>query len=212
LQFIRDKLQRIKKDEKEIKEVQPDLNENKTRSRNQNSDSPAQKEVLKERSKRRQGPGRRQESAVRPDDQVAAHKDGTRKRLKRWDISQFPVEAVEGKTRFHDLRLPNSIMHAIADLGFQYCTPIQAEILPETLRERDASGQAQTGTGKTAAFLIAIIYPPQDCHGIWRNGLSETEAPVQRKSGGCAGSDSRPASGFFQTESSHFRQSGNPGN
>jgi ATP-dependent RNA helicase RhlB len=157
LQFIRDKLQRIKKDEKEIKEVQPDLNENKTRSRNQNSDSPAQKEVLKERSKRRQGPGRRQESAVRPDDQVAAHKDGTRKRLKRWDISQFPVEAVEGKTRFHDLRLPNSIMHAIADLGFQYCTPIQAEILPETLRERDASGQAQTGTGKTAAFLIAIF-------------------------------------------------------
>ncbi|MCB0303763.1 MAG: DEAD/DEAH box helicase, partial [Calditrichaeota bacterium] len=48
-------------------------------------------------------------------------------------------------------------MHAIADQGFQYCTPIQAEILESTLAGRDASGQAQTGTGKTAAFLITIF-------------------------------------------------------
>ena len=48
-------------------------------------------------------------------------------------------------------------MHAIMDLGFQYCTPIQAEILPSTLSGKDASGRAQTGTGKTAAFLIAVI-------------------------------------------------------
>lgn len=48
-------------------------------------------------------------------------------------------------------------MHAIADLGFQYCTPIQAEILPSTLKGRDAGGRAQTGTGKTAAFLITVI-------------------------------------------------------
>ena len=48
-------------------------------------------------------------------------------------------------------------MHAIHDLGFQYCTPIQAEILPSTLSGKDASGRAQTGTGKTAAFLIAVI-------------------------------------------------------
>lgn len=74
-----------------------------------------------------------------------------------WDISQFRVEPAEGKTRFQDLNLPNSIMHAVADLGFRYCTPIQAAILPATLTGRDASGQAQTGTGKTAAFLIAIF-------------------------------------------------------
>ena len=48
-------------------------------------------------------------------------------------------------------------MHAIADLGFAYCTPIQAEILPSTLAGRDAFGRAQTGTGKTAAFLISIL-------------------------------------------------------
>jgi len=48
-------------------------------------------------------------------------------------------------------------MHAIYDLGFEYCTPIQAEILPSTLEGRDSTGRAQTGTGKTAAFLITII-------------------------------------------------------
>lgn len=48
-------------------------------------------------------------------------------------------------------------MHGIADLGFQYCTPIQAEMLPATLTGSDAFGRAQTGTGKTAAFLITIL-------------------------------------------------------
>ncbi|MDP2106924.1 MAG: DEAD/DEAH box helicase, partial [Desulfobulbaceae bacterium] len=48
-------------------------------------------------------------------------------------------------------------MHAIADLGFQYCTPIQAKTLAGTLSGLDAIGQAQTGTGKTAAFLISLM-------------------------------------------------------
>ncbi|MCX6137569.1 MAG: DEAD/DEAH box helicase [Ignavibacteriales bacterium] len=48
-------------------------------------------------------------------------------------------------------------MHAISDLGFTYCTPIQAEILPTTLKGDDATGKAQTGTGKTAAFLLTIL-------------------------------------------------------
>jgi ATP-dependent RNA helicase RhlB len=48
-------------------------------------------------------------------------------------------------------------MHAISDLGFQYCTPIQAGILQHTLAGADATGRAQTGTGKTAAFLITIL-------------------------------------------------------
>ncbi|HLA28229.1 MAG TPA: ATP-dependent RNA helicase RhlB [Syntrophales bacterium] len=74
-----------------------------------------------------------------------------------WRISQFKVSPAEGKTRFHDFDLPDPLMHAISDLGFQYCTPIQAEILPSALSGKDASGRAQTGTGKTAAFLIAVI-------------------------------------------------------
>ncbi len=74
-----------------------------------------------------------------------------------WDVSQFEVPAAEGLTRFHDLDLPAEIMHAVADLGFQYCTPVQAEILPRVLAGSDATGKAQTGTGKSAAFLINIF-------------------------------------------------------
>ena len=74
-----------------------------------------------------------------------------------WDVSQFKIPPVEGKTRFHDFDLPNPLLHAICDLGFEYCTPIQAEILPSSLSGKDASGKAQTGTGKTAAFLITVI-------------------------------------------------------
>lgn len=73
-----------------------------------------------------------------------------------WDVSQFEVPDAQGQRRFHDLDLPVKIMHAIADLGFQYCTPIQAEILPKALTGSDATGKAQTGTGKSAAFLISI--------------------------------------------------------
>ena len=76
---------------------------------------------------------------------------------KSWDPSQFQVPAKEGATRFQDLDLPVEIMHAVADLGFQYCTPIQAAILPKTLLGVDAAGRAQTGTGKTAAFLISLF-------------------------------------------------------
>jgi ATP-dependent RNA helicase RhlB len=74
-----------------------------------------------------------------------------------WRVDEFLVPLADGKLRFHDLELPPEIMHAIYDLGFTYCTPIQAEILPSTLAGKDASGRAQTGTGKTAAFLISIF-------------------------------------------------------
>ncbi len=74
-----------------------------------------------------------------------------------WNINQFQVPEVEGKTRFHDLDLPDEVMHAIQDLGFEYCSPIQARSLPYALNGQDVVGKAQTGTGKTAAFLIAII-------------------------------------------------------
>jgi len=74
-----------------------------------------------------------------------------------WKLEDFAVEPQEGKTRFHDFKLSADLMHAIHDLGFPYCTPIQAQVLGFTLRGQDAIGRAQTGTGKTAAFLISII-------------------------------------------------------
>ena len=74
-----------------------------------------------------------------------------------WNISAFKVPVLEGKMRFHDLNLPVEIMHAISDLKFEYCTPVQKEILVAALSGKDATGRAQTGTGKTAAFLITIF-------------------------------------------------------
>jgi ATP-dependent RNA helicase RhlB len=82
---------------------------------------------------------------------------GKKQAPQMWDISQFDVPEAEGEIRFHDLNLPDVLMHAIQDLGFKYCSPIQAQILPHTLKGLDAIGKAQTGTGKTAAFLITMI-------------------------------------------------------
>ncbi|MGD9599483.1 MAG: DEAD/DEAH box helicase [Steroidobacteraceae bacterium] len=59
--------------------------------------------------------------------------------------------------RFSDLDLVPPVMQGIRDAGFDRCTPIQAETLPIALAGRDVAGQAQTGTGKTAAFLVAIF-------------------------------------------------------
>ena len=74
-----------------------------------------------------------------------------------WDVSQFAVPPVEGRIRFHDFDIPAQIMHGVADLSFNYCTPIQSAVIKHTLEGGDATGRAQTGTGKTAAFLITIL-------------------------------------------------------
>ena len=74
-----------------------------------------------------------------------------------WTVDQYQVEPAEGKTRFHDFDLPSELMHAVSDLGFQYCSPIQALSLEHALAGKNVAGKAQTGTGKTAAFLVAIL-------------------------------------------------------
>ena len=58
-------------------------------------------------------------------------------------------------TRFQDFNLPAELLQGIEETGFSFCTPIQAETLPIALDGHDVAGQAQTGTGKTAAFLVA---------------------------------------------------------
>jgi ATP-dependent RNA helicase RhlB len=61
-------------------------------------------------------------------------------------------------TRFDSLGLEPALMQGIQDAGFTNCTPIQAQTLPIALKGHDVAGQAQTGTGKTAAFLIAMYH------------------------------------------------------
>ncbi|WP_148863064.1 DEAD/DEAH box helicase [Marinobacter fonticola] len=71
------------------------------------------------------------------------------------NTTEVPVD--EGKTRFTAFDLDGKLQKAIGEIGFEFCTPIQAETLPLTLAGHDLIGQAQTGTGKTAAFLITAI-------------------------------------------------------
>ena len=61
------------------------------------------------------------------------------------------------KTRFDSFTLSDDILAGLQDAGFEFCTPIQAESLPPALANQDVAGQAQTGTGKTAAFLVATL-------------------------------------------------------
>ena len=84
-----------------------------------------------------------------------------------WKLEDFSIPEVEGSDRFHDFALPLPLMHAVADLGYEYCTPIQSNALPWALSDYDVTGQAQTGTGKTAAFLIAVLTR------FWENPLPQ---------------------------------------
>jgi ATP-dependent RNA helicase RhlB len=73
----------------------------------------------------------------------------------------------EGNISFASLDLPEELQEGIKKTGFTHCTPIQGETLPLALKGKDVAGQAQTGTGKTAAFLIATF------NHLLRNPLPE---------------------------------------
>jgi ATP-dependent RNA helicase DeaD len=61
------------------------------------------------------------------------------------------------KCSFNDLGLSKEILAAVADLGFEEASPIQAEAIPVILSGQDVIGQAATGSGKTAAFAIPVL-------------------------------------------------------
>ena len=95
---------------------------------------------------------------MRPGGEISAEELAARKAAHdAWSLDSFVVEPMEGKRRFHDFDLPSEVMHGIADLGFKYCTEIQALSLEQALAGKNIAGKAQTGSGKTAAFLVAIL-------------------------------------------------------
>lgn len=114
---------------------------------------------------RQSGKGRRGPAPVntaanqmRPGGEISDVEVAARKAAhEAWDPTSFVVEPMEGKKRFHDFDLPSEVMHGIADLGFKYCTEIQALSLEQALQGKNIAGKAQTGSGKTAAFLVAIL-------------------------------------------------------
>ena len=67
------------------------------------------------------------------------------------------IAEFEGQTSFSDMDIPEPIKRALDEMHFKVTTQIQERLLPIALAGRDAAGKAQTGTGKTAAFLIAIF-------------------------------------------------------
>ena len=114
------------------------------------------------RQRHERGPGEERPlsnpNARRPGGAVADEEQAKRRtEHASWSVDQYQVEPAEGKKRFQDFDLPTEILHAVADMGFQYCTPIQAQSLEHALAGKNVTGKAQTGTGKTAAFLLAIL-------------------------------------------------------
>lgn len=67
----------------------------------------------------------------------------------------YEIPAHNKKTRFTDLNIKKELLAGIMDLQFEYCTPIQASSIKPIIAGRDIAAKAQTGTGKTAAFLIS---------------------------------------------------------
>ncbi len=69
---------------------------------------------------------------------------------------------------FSELDLPSEVQQGIEHVGFTACTPVQEAVIPRAVRGEDVAAQAQTGTGKTAAFLISLFtrmirVPARDC-------------------------------------------------
>ena len=58
---------------------------------------------------------------------------------------------------FEDLKLKRQFLHAVEDLGYTVPTPIQTQAIPRILAGQDLIGVAQTGTGKTAAYVLPLL-------------------------------------------------------
>ncbi|MEE4165160.1 MAG: DEAD/DEAH box helicase [Desulfocapsaceae bacterium] len=79
-----------------------------------------------------------------------------KKKKKDWSLADFQVVPVPGCSRFHDFEIDLRVMRGVASQKFQYCTPIQEKALPVVLNSQDLVARAQTGTGKTAVFLVGL--------------------------------------------------------
>jgi ATP-dependent RNA helicase DeaD len=72
-------------------------------------------------------------------------------------MSAVPADAIENTASFADLALSDPVLRALADVGYESPSPIQAQTIPVLLSGKDMLGQAQTGTGKTAAFALPAL-------------------------------------------------------
>src|SRR5438309_1813583 len=82
-------------------------------------------------------------------------------------LPQHPVEVTDRS--FESLGLSAPILHGVRSVGFEHPTPIQAAVIPTAVEGRDLVGLAQTGSGKTAAFVLPIA--ERLTHGSGIRGL-----------------------------------------
>ncbi len=105
------------------------------------------------------------------------HGNGNKRRLPTFDPSQFinknPVEAKEEhytpQNDFTTFGLDPRLVHTVLDMGFSIPSPIQDKVIPVILEGNDVIGLAETGTGKTAAFLLPLIH--KTLKDSWRQTL-----------------------------------------
>ncbi|MGB0733470.1 MAG: ATP-dependent RNA helicase RhlB [Pontibacterium sp.] len=124
------------------------------------STNPAESSASKSKSKNSRGEGR----PPRHRNRNRRHNNNHRR---SWSATEYKLKDDSDAIRFDELGLPDQVLQAIDDLGFEQATPIQGATIPLALKGKDIIGKAQTGTGKTAAFLLGIItdlidYPLSD--------------------------------------------------
>ena len=132
--------------------------ENKTKSSGRKPKSGKKETARKPRGKGQSGPAPSRRKSVR---EKKVSRKAPEKKPEKKEIPPMPelieIEPAEGKKRFSDFPVAKEVLAGTQDLGFKYCTLIQEKCLPYALEGRDLAAKAQTGTGKTAAFLTAAM-------------------------------------------------------
>ncbi len=128
----------------------------RSRSARQESDrrsSPQQEEGAPKRRRRRRSSGARKPATSAP----AVPQEQREPESLSTSYKPKNIVAFDGQLVLADMDIPDPVKRALDEMHFKVTTPIQAQLLPIALAGRDAAGKAQTGTGKTAAFLISIF-------------------------------------------------------
>ena len=73
------------------------------------------------------------------------------------DESEAEINPLAGGIPYRDMNLIKPLMGALEHAGYEFCTPVQSAVIPAAMRGKDVIGQAQTGTGKTCAFLVPFL-------------------------------------------------------
>jgi len=89
--------------------------------------------------------------------QEVKEKDITEQKVEKQIIKKYDVPGQDTRMMFRDAEIDEDILKAVLSMGFENMSPIQEKAIPVMLEGRDIIGQAQTGTGKTAAFGIPMI-------------------------------------------------------